>query len=164
MDENPYQAPQEKPGNVRKRPRSPARQPLTTAGKVRTARFIKAIARVVFVVINAIVGGSLLCLAGLGLSGRLADAGHWENEGYGVLFLLGALVAGVNLLALFPEFRRIRALRWSAYTANTAVVAFGFYLLWGGSVYGAIGGLSSESLLCWGFGSANIMAIAVIGD
>jgi hypothetical protein len=117
-----------------------------------------------FVVINTTVCGCFLWLAGLGLSGRLADAGAWENEGYGVLFLLGALVAGVDLLALFPEHRRIRALRWSAYTANTVVVAVGFYMLWGGSVYGAIGGVSPESLFCWGFGSTNIVAIAMTGD
>ena len=117
-----------------------------------------------FVVINTTVCGCLLWLAGLGLSGGLADAGAWENQGYGLLLLLGALTAGVNLLAFFPELTSIRALRWSAYTANTVVVAAGFYMLWGSSTYGAIGGLSPESLFCWGFGSTNIVAIAMTGD
>ena len=145
MDENPYKAPQTRPYRAAVRPLR------------RATRFIKAIVPAIFVVMNTIACGCFLWLAGLGLSGRLADAGIWENQGYGMLFLLGALVAGVDLLALFPEHRRIRALRWSAYTANTVLVAAGFYTLWGDSI-------SPESLYCWGLGSTNIVAIAVTGE
>lgn len=131
---------------------------------MRTPQLVQEIGRAFFVAVNTIVCGFLLCAGALGLSGRAADAGVWQNEGYGVLFLLGALVAGLNLLAFLPDYHKLRSLRWSAYTANAAVVAVGVYMLWGGSVYGAIGGFSPESLLCWAFGLANIVAIAVTGD
>lgn len=138
--------------------------PAEETAAMKTTRFVSETVRVVLVVANTIVCGFLLCVAVLGLSGDLADAGVWENQGYGALSLLGALIAGENSLVLFPEYHELRALRRLAYAANAAVVTLGFYVFWGVSTSGTTGGLSPESLICWGFGSLNIAGIAMTGD
>ena len=125
-----------------------------------TIQVAKTIVRPVFVVLNTVVCGFGLCLTALSLSGQMPGVGGWGNA----VLLLSVSVTGINLVALFPEFGASRDLRRLAYAANLLVVAVGFFMIGSGSVHCAIGGVPPESFICWAFGTANTLAVAMTGE
>lgn len=81
--------------------------------------------RTSFAMINVVMFGFLLLVAGLGFQGQLADTSIWENRMNGLICLSGASVPLVTLFALLSEAQRSHYLRYSAYATNGIVLAVG---------------------------------------
>jgi hypothetical protein len=116
--------------------------------------FLTETVRAVFAVLNTIVAGVLLFLAGLGLGGLL-DTGYWYDRMLGAAFLLGAMIPLATLIALLVAHHGSHIFRRLAYAANTVAIAAGICI-----------GLANPGwplIFALAFPIANIATVAVTG-
>ena len=113
-----------------------------------------------FAMVNVVLAGFLLFLAGLGLQGQLADTSAWENRIHGLACLSGALVSLVTLFALLSGPQQSHYLRYSAYTANGITLAAGVInmIVFAFAVDRAYTTLPTSFTLC-GIAIANLVAL-----